>query len=656
MRLTIRLTIIAGQLALALLVAGFAWLGLRTAEQGEERLRALYEERVVPLRHLKTVSDAYAVFVVDATHKVRNGNWSWAEGEASVRKAQGEIAEGWRAYYARPVEEARRPLVAAVQARTAAADALTRDTLAAMVAKDGAALETIVRDRLYQTLDPLTEAIDALVAHEVAASEATYLAARADAARTVTMTILLSVFALMVAGTVALVLQLRALGPLARLTGAMNRIAGGVWGTAVPGLGRRDELGAMAAAVETLREAGAEAERLRGEQDRLRQEAEAARKAALETMARSIEAATAETLRAVASTVDAVGQDAAQMAAGSQSVGINAQAVAAAAQQSLASAETVASAAEELTASIGEITTRVRETAATAQAAASEGERTEAAVAALANAVTNVGEVVRLISEIAGQTNLLALNATIEAARAGEAGKGFAVVASEVKTLAGQTAKATDDIAARIEEIRRETDACVSAVRTIINSVRSVNELTAAIAAGVGQQLAATQEIARTVSESAAATREVTTRIAEVSTAAVDAGRQADKVGSQVQSLVSEVDRLKSALTQIVRTSIEDVDRREEDRVPAHETARFIHAGGAVTLTLVDVSPSGALGLTEGHVPVGVEGTLSLAGGFSARCVSAHVEEGRVGVRFLDRAEAAAFVAAASRAAVRQAA
>jgi methyl-accepting chemotaxis protein len=102
MRLTIRLTIIAGQLALALLVAGFAWLGLRTAEQGEERLRALYEERVVPLRHLKTVSDAYAVFVVDATHKVRNGNWSWAEGEASVRKAQGEIAEGWRAYYARP--------------------------------------------------------------------------------------------------------------------------------------------------------------------------------------------------------------------------------------------------------------------------------------------------------------------------------------------------------------------------------------------------------------------------------------------------------------------------------------------------------------------------------------------------------------------------
>ncbi len=644
MRLTIRQTVIAGQLALALLIIGFAWLGLRTAHEGAGQLRALYEQRVVPLRHLKTISDAYAVYVVDATHKVRNGNWGWAEGEASVRKAQTEIAESWRTYLARPVEDARRPFVTAVQQRVTAADTLTRDTLAALARRDTTALETIVRERLYQTLDPLTETIDALVAHEVAASEAMFLAASRDAEAAVTMTTLLAVFALLVAGTVALLLQFRTLAPLAALTAAMHQIAAGVWSTSVPGLGRRDELGQMANAVQTMRDAGAEAERLRGEQDRLREEGEAARKAALENMARAIEVATGASLNAVAATVDAVGTDTTRMTVGSQTVGTNAQAVAAAAQQSLASAETVASAAEELTASIGEITARVRDTASTAQRAAGEAERTEAAVAALSSTVTNVGEVVRLISEIAGQTNLLALN-----------GKGFAVVASEVKNLAGQTAKATDDIAARIEEIRRETEASVSAVRSIIGSVRAVDELAATIAAGVGQQLAATQEIARTVAESATASREVTTRIAEVSAAAVEAGRQADMVGRKVASLSGDVGLLKRELTRVVRTSVDDVDRRSDERLPARGAARFTHAGGAVPLDLSDVSASGISGQTHEHVPVGTEGRLNLPNGLSARCSTIYAGEGRVGFRFTDAAEAAALVSAVSIAARRAA-
>jgi methyl-accepting chemotaxis protein len=654
-RVTSRQTVVAGQLALALLIIGFAWPGLRTAHEGAGQLRALYERRVVPLRHLKTSSDAYAVYVVDATHKVRSGHWGWAEGEASVRKAQTEIVESWRTYLARPVEEARRPFVAAVQQRATAADTLTRDTLAALVARDAAVLETIVRDRLYQTLDPLSETIDAPVAHEVAASEAMFLTASSDADNAVAMTSLLAAFALLVAEAVAVLLRFRTLSPLAALTSAMHRIAGGVWSTPVPGLGRRDELGQMAAAVQTMRDAGAEAERLRGEQDRLREEGEAVRKAALENMARAIEVATDASLNAVAATVDAVGKDTMRMTEGSQSVGSNAQAVAAAAQQSLASAETVASAAEELTASIGEITARVRETASTAQRTAGEAERTEAAVAALSSTVANVGEVVRLIGDIAGQTNLLALNATIEAARAGEAGKGFAVVASEVKNLAGQTAKATDDIAARIEEIRRETEASVSAVRSIIGSVRAVDELAATIAAGVGQQLAATQEIARTVAESATASREVTTRIAEVSAAAVEAGRQADMVGRKVASLSGDVGLLKRELTRVVRTSVDDVDRRSDERLPARGAARFTHAGGAVPLDLSDVSASGISGQTQEHVPVGTEGRLNLPNGLSARCSTIYAGEGRVGFRFTDAAEAAALVSAVSIAARRAA-
>jgi len=644
MTLSIRRTILAGQAALALLIGACAWLAHRTAEQGTAHLAALYAERIVPMRHLKTVSDAYAVFVVDATHKVRNGNWDWAAGEASVRKAQGEIAEAWRAYYARPVEADRSALVAAVRQRSEPADRLVSETIAVLARRDGPALERIVRDRLYQTLDPLTEAIDALVAHEVDAASAAFAAATGASVRAEWAALLLGGLAIAIAAIVAIVLQVRVLVPFARLTEAMRRIAGKAWETPVPGLNRRDELGEMAAALDVLREASEQAEVLRQAQERQRVEAEAARKAALLEMADAIQEATAAVLAEVSAASDRVSVDVGLMASEADKVGANAQAVAAAAHQSLASAETVAAAAEQLSASIGEITKRVQETAATAQRTAGEAERTEAAIGTLSSAVTNVGEVVRLINEIAGQTNLLALNATIEAARAGEAGKGFAVVASEVKNLAGQTAKATEDIAARIEAIRRETEASVSAVRSIITSVRRVDEFAGAIAAAVSQQLGATREIARTVAEAASASREVTQRIAEVSQAAVSTGTQAKEIAAEVVSLSSSVQHLDSELTTVVRTAVPEIDRRQQQRFSAGGTAEFRHLGGVARVALIDVSAGGVSGSTEAALEVGQEGSIAAPGGASARCRVRSIRKGRVGLLFEDPTEAAGFV------------
>jgi len=648
MTLSIRNMILVGQAALALLIGACAWLAHHTADHAAEQLGALYEQRMVPARHLKTVSDAYAVFVVDATHKVRNGNWGWQEGEASVRKAQREIAEGWRAYLSRPVEDARSALVATVRQRSEAADRLVSDTLAVLARKDGPALETIVRDRLYQTLDPLTEAIDALVAYEVAAASAAFAEAKRASVRAERAALLLGGFALAIAATVAIVLQVRVLVPFARLTEAMRGIAAKAWDTPVPGLARRDELGQMAAALDVLRQAGQEGERLQQAQERQRAEAEAARKAALLEMADAIQEATSDVLAQVSAASDRVSAEVGILASAADQVGANAQAVAAAAQQSLASAETVTAAAEELSASIGEITKRVQETAATAQRTAGEAERTEAAIGTLSSAVTNVGEVVRLISEIAGQTNLLALNATIEAARAGEAGKGFAVVASEVKSLAGQTAKATEDIASRIETIRRETEASVGAVRSIITSVRTVDELAGAIAAAVSQQAGATREIARTVAEAASASREVTQRIAEVSQAAVNTGTQAKEIAAEVVSLTSSVHRLDRELTTVVRTAVPEIDRRKFQRVPARGTAEFRHAGGIARVALIDVSLGGASGTTEAALEIGQEGRIVGPGGASALCRVRSLRNGRVGLIFEDPAEARGFVDAVS--------
>jgi methyl-accepting chemotaxis protein len=230
--------------------------------------------------------------------------------------------------------------------------------------------------------------------------------------------------------------------------------------------------------------------------------------------------------------------------------GKRAVAVSAATEQASANVQTVAASAEELAASVQEISRQVSESAAIAAQAAREAGATDQTVAGLSEAASRIGDVVRLIGDIAGQTNLLALNATIEAARAGEAGKGFAVVASEVKNLAGQTAKATDEIAAQIASMQQATGAAVTAIRGIGGTITRMNEIASSIAAAVEEQGAATGEIARSVQQAAAGTSEVSHNIGAVSAAIDRTGDQAAQVldsanglTGEAATLVSEVER-----------------------------------------------------------------------------------------------------------------
>ncbi len=281
------------------------------------------------------------------------------------------------------------------------------------------------------------------------------------------------------------------------MTGAMTVLAGGDTSAEVPFRARRDEVGAMASAVQVFKDNLLRTRQLEAETAQARLAAEAQRKAGMRQMADSFEAAVGGIIGLVSSSATELQATAGAMSGTAAETAAQSTAVAAAAEEAGSNVATVAAAAEELGSSVQEIGRQVDGSASIAREAVIAADETGALVQDLSGAVERIGDVVGLISSIAGQTNLLALNATIEAARAGEAGKGFAVVAAEVKDLAGQTARATQEIAGQIGRIQSSTGQAVIAIGGITQRIRDISATATSIAAAVEQQGAATQEIVR---------------------------------------------------------------------------------------------------------------------------------------------------------------
>ena len=335
----------------------------------------------------------------------------------------------------------------------------------------------------------------------------------------------------------------RIVGPLTAMTGAMRRLADGKLAVAIPGAGRGDEIGAMAQAVQVFQEHAVARERLEAEQARER-DARECRAQALDRLARGFETKVGELVGTLSFAATEMETTAGTMSAAAQQTNHQSFAVAAASEQASTNVQTVAAATEQLTASIQEISGRAAQSRAVATRAVEDAHRTDETVRLLVGSAQRIGEVVGLIQAIASQTNLLALNATIEAARAGDAGKGFAVVAQEVKTLASQTAKATDDIAVQIAQVQTVTQDAVAAIRAIGAVIGEMDEIATAIAAAVEEQGAATQEITRNLHQAAAGTQQVASNIAGVQQAATDTGAAATQVLSAAQELSQQAERL----------------------------------------------------------------------------------------------------------------
>jgi methyl-accepting chemotaxis protein len=310
---------------------------------------------------------------------------------------------------------------------------------------------------------------------------------------------------------------------------------------------QQDEIASMANSLQIFRESMIEARELSTDQDKDRV-AKAERASRMEARIVEFEATVRSALDSLQKSANSMETTAQSMSATADQSSTLVSAVAAAAEEASVNVQTVSSGTEELSSSISEIGRQVVTSAQIARKAVDEAGSTDATMQGLAENASRISVVVDLIQTIASQTNLLALNATIEAARAGEAGRGFAVVASEVKSLANQTAKATDEIRSQIANMQQVTTSAVGAIRNIGQTIAEINEVTTAIAAAVEEQGAATREIARNIQHAAGGTSQVSSNIIGVSTASTEAGTAATEVLSASGALRREADVLRSEI------------------------------------------------------------------------------------------------------------
>lgn len=372
--------------------------------------------------------------------------------------------------------------------------------------------------------------------------------AAAEVASVGRTTMIIALVAVLLGGAAAFFIGRLIARSIANVVASMTDLADGRLDITIESADRKDELGDMARALLVFQENGREKIRLEADQEEQIRLAADEKRRTMNEMADTFEANVNGVVSAVSSAAEQMVSLSNALSEAAGRAGERSTAVAAASEEASTNVETVAAASEEMTNSLSEVSERIGQSASKTDEAARGAEHTTTTVAKLSTSAQTIGDVISMISDIAEQTNLLALNATIEAARAGEAGKGFAVVASEVKSLANQTAKATEEISAQITGMQSDTDAVVDAIDKIGGMIQDLNSTSSSIAAAVEEQHSATQEIARNTQQAADGTREVSSNITEVSTAVQETGQAASEVLSASSQLASEAERLRESV------------------------------------------------------------------------------------------------------------
>lgn len=563
--------------ALMLVLMGVIGLaGYSGMSSTRESLRTVYLDRTAPLVALSDISDHYYEIRLNVLEALSSGDAQVAaKKQAKIETEYQQIKQLWATYMATYLTPEEKNLAARMEQAMADYDKARAATMSYAVGGDfEAARQNAGTGGAAAAFAALTKASDAIKELQARVAKEEYDASVVRGQRNMMLLIGLLVASVTAGLAVAVLIGRSVTVPLTGVIAVMRELTGGNLAVKVVGQDRRDEVGDVIRAVEIFKEGLVEAEQLRRQQEQLQKEQELAKEQArlaeeksrqekeaekerqrleqeqrtkrLADLAAAFDRQASGLLQAVSSASTQLNMTAESMAATAEETNRQASVVAVASEQTSGNVQMVATATEELSVSITEIGRQVSRSAQISQKAVDEANVTSERVQTLDEAARKIDRVVSLINEIAGQTNLLALNATIEAARAGDAGKGFAVVASEVKALATQTARATEEIAIEVAGIQGATTATVSAIADIRSTIVEVNEIAAAIAAGIEQQGAATQEIASNIQQAAAGTQEVSSNITGVTKAAADTGAAASQVLSAATELATQSTALQS--------------------------------------------------------------------------------------------------------------
>jgi methyl-accepting chemotaxis protein len=561
--LTIRTGLMAVSLATLALSGGVGYVALTSADTLNNGASHLYHGVIPAIQAAQEMNVALGDLRLAEAEYLNIADPSQMDAVASkVAEASGAFEE-WSAKYGETIPEdatEERAVFDGIELEYLKHVGLGEQLAEHIAADEVAEASTLFLIDMQTSHDALKTVLDDLISRNEA--DAAKVDAENDATFTSTSQTIMTVVGVLCALALLLLAyaMLGVVRPINRIVKAMDTLAKGDKTAAIPFAGKRNELGKMASAVQVFKDNMIEADRMRGEREKARAEQEQARlraeeerKLAMRKLADQFESTVGDVVASVSAAATEMQATAEALSRTAGDASTKSVAVAHVVEDVTRNVQGVAAATEELSASIREISGQTNESSRIVAEAVRQADQTAGQVQALADSAKNIGQVVTLINEIANQTNLLALNATIEAARAGESGRGFAVVATEVKTLASQTAKATDEIATQIRAMQEATTSSVSAISHIRGTIDRMSEVASVIAAAVEQQGSATQEISRNVQYASGGATQASTSIDGVARASEETSHGSGQVLSAASELARSGETLRTQVDRFLR-------------------------------------------------------------------------------------------------------